>query len=114
MIKNSLSFIAKNNNNFIKVELDSRIPENLIGDKLRLSQIIMNLVSNALKFTKNGEVCINANLVKIEGKQHFIEFQIKDDGVGIAAADQEKIFEKFVQVGRKEMDYQGTGLACLS
>ncbi|MFV5686017.1 response regulator [Flavobacterium sp. GB2R13] len=110
MIKNSLSFIAKNNNNFIFVNIDPAIPEYLIGDKLRLSQIIINLVSNALKFTKNGEVFIDVNLSKVTDKMHFIEFKIKDTGVGIAVEDQEKIFEKFVQVGRKEVDYQGTGL----
>jgi signal transduction histidine kinase/CheY-like chemotaxis protein len=110
MIKNSLSFLAKNNNNFILVNIDPAVPEYLIGDKLRLSQIIMNLVSNALKFTNNGEVIINVNLEKIENKSHFIEFQIKDNGIGIASADQDKIFDKFVQVGRKETDYQGTGL----
>jgi len=68
------------------------------------------LVSNALKFTKNGEVIIMASLVKIEQDNYFIEFQIKDNGVGIAIADQGKVFDKFVQVGRKEEDYQGTGL----
>jgi signal transduction histidine kinase/CheY-like chemotaxis protein len=110
MIKNALSFIAKNNNNFIIVNIDPAIPEYLIGDKLRLSQIVINLVSNALKFTKNGEVFIDVNLVKVTDKSHFIEFKIKDNGVGIAIEDQDKIFEKFVQVGRKEVDYQGTGL----
>ena len=110
MIRNSLSFIAKNHNNKINVVIDPLIPEYLIGDKLRFSQIIINLVSNALKFTNNGEVNIKADLVKIESKAHFIEFNIQDNGVGIAKEDQEKIFEKFVQIGRKEIDYQGTGL----
>lgn len=110
MIKNSLSFLSRKNNNQILVNIDSDIPQNLISDKLRLGQILMNLVSNALKFTKNGEVIIMANLVKIEQDTYFIEFQIKDNGVGIAIADQGKVFDKFVQVGRKEEDYQGTGL----
>ena len=110
MIKNSLAFIAQSRNDKLSVEIDPKIPEFLIGDKLRLAQILMNLVSNALKFTKDGEVLISANLIKVEGKAHFIEFKIKDNGVGIAAADQDKIFEKFVQVGIKENDYQGTGL----
>jgi signal transduction histidine kinase len=110
MIKNSLLFLAKNNNNTIVLNVGSTIPENLIGDKLRLSQILINLVGNALKFTTNGEVLIEANLVKVTSKFHFIEFKIKDNGVGIAIEDQDKIFEKFVQVGRKEDDYQGTGL----
>lgn len=110
MIKNSLSFIAKNHSNSINVNIDPKIPEYLIGDKLRFSQILINLVSNALKFTKNGDININANLIKIENRLHYIEFKIEDNGVGIAEEDQEKIFEKFVQIGRKEIDYQGTGL----
>ncbi|MDI6050120.1 response regulator [Flavobacterium sp. XS2P24] len=110
MVKSSLSFIAKTNDNVVHVNVDPNIPEYLIGDKLRLSQIIMNLVSNALKFTKKGEVSINVNLVRVEGKSHFLEFKIQDNGIGIHATDQEKIFDKFVQVSRKDTDYQGTGL----
>ncbi len=110
LVKNALSFISQSHKNIIRVKIDSAIPEYLIGDKLRLAQILMNLVSNALKFTKNGEVIISANLVKVENNLHHIEFQISDNGVGIEAADQEKIFEKFVQLGRNDNDYQGTGL----
>ncbi|OIV39565.1 hybrid sensor histidine kinase/response regulator [Flavobacterium johnsoniae] len=110
MIKNSLSFLSQKNNNKISVEIDEYIPEYLIGDKLRLAQILMNLVSNALKFTKDGEVEIIVKLDRIEGKFYYLDFLIKDNGVGIAAVDQNKIFEKFVQVGRKDEDYQGTGL----
>jgi signal transduction histidine kinase/CheY-like chemotaxis protein len=110
MIKSSLSFLTKTNDNVLHVNIDPSIPEYLIGDKLRLSQIIMNLVSNALKFTKKGEVSINVNLVRIEDKVHFLEFIIKDNGIGIHATDQENIFDKFVQVSRQETDYQGTGL----
>lgn len=110
MVKNSLSFISQSHNNKIKVKVDPTIPEYLIGDKLRLAQVIMNLMSNALKFTNNGEVIVSASLAKVEDKIHYIEFQISDNGVGIAESDQDKIFEKFVQVGRKENDYQGTGL----
>src|SRR5690606_13995765 len=58
MIKNSLSFLAKKNNNLILVEIDPNIPDSLLSDKLRLGQILMNLISNALKFTLNGEVVI--------------------------------------------------------
>ena len=110
MIKNSLSFLSQKNNNKIKINIDPCIPEYLIGDKLRLAQILMNLVSNALKFTKDGEVEIIVKLNKVEEKKYFLEFHIIDNGVGIAVVDQGKIFEKFVQVGRKEEDYQGTGL----
>lgn len=110
MIKNSLSFIAKKNNNQIFIDVDPLIPENLIGDKLRFAQILMNLVSNALKFTKNGKIEITAKQIAVKDEIHSIEFKIKDNGIGIDTIDQDKIFEKFVQVGRKELDYQGTGL----
>ena len=109
-IVESLDFIAKKNNNTLVTEIDSTIPEFLLGDKLRLSQIFINLVSNALKFTNNGEVKVVAKLNRIEGTLNYIDFKIIDNGVGIAKGDQEKIFEKFVQIERKESDYQGTGL----
>lgn len=109
-IADSLQFIAKKNNNKIAVVIDPSIPETLIGDKLRLSQVFMNLISNALKFTKFGEVTVIAELNREEGTKKFITFYVKDTGVGIAESDKEKIFEKFVQIERKEGDYQGTGL----
>jgi signal transduction histidine kinase/CheY-like chemotaxis protein len=110
MIKKSLSFIAQKNNNKVFIEIDPIIPADLIGDKLRFAQILMNLVSNALKFTKNGEVHLIAKQVKVHENIYTIEFSIKDNGIGIASIDKDKIFDKFVQVGRKEIDYQGTGL----
>ena len=110
LIKNSVEYIADKNNDKLTLEIDTAIPEFLIGDKLRLSQIIMNLISNALKFTKNGEVSITADLKKVEGQIYFIEFKIKDTGIGIAKEHQDKVFDKFVQIERKEEDYQGTGL----
>lgn len=109
-IKTSLSFLAQSNNNKVSIILDPKIPKYLIGDKLRLAQILMNLISNALKFTLDGEVFIIVNHSKIENEKHFLEFIIKDTGIGIASSDHEKVFDKFVQVKRKETDYQGTGL----
>lgn len=109
-IVDSLEFIAVKNNNRLIAEIDPNIPEFLIGDKLRLSQVFMNLVSNALKFTKDGVVRVSAEQERVEGTKHYIHFIVQDSGVGIAKEDQEKIFEKFVQIERKDGDYQGTGL----
>jgi signal transduction histidine kinase/CheY-like chemotaxis protein len=109
-ITNSVQYIAKNNHNELVVNIDGNIPKLLIGDKLRLSQIIMNLTSNALKFTKNGTVVVAVQLIKEINNFYYIEFKVSDNGVGIAAADQDKIFDMFVQVSRKDDDYQGTGL----
>lgn len=110
MVSNSLSFIANRNSNKVVTIIDQSIPDYLVGDKLRLSQILMNLVSNALKFTQNGEVRIKANLEKREGTFCFVKFEVEDTGVGIAEKDLSKIFDKFVQIDRKEDDYQGAGL----
>lgn len=109
-IKDSLQFIANRNKNILVTEIDTDIPEFLIGDKLRLGQILMNLISNALKFTTAGEVKITAELAGQEGSTLFVLFKIIDTGIGISPEDQQKIFEKFVQIERKEDDYQGTGL----
>ncbi len=109
-IKDSLQFIANKNNNKLSTEIDTDLPEFFIGDKLRLSQILMNLISNALKFTSAGEVRISAELVRKEGSMMYVLFKISDNGIGVSPEDQEKIFDKFVQIERKEDDYQGTGL----
>lgn len=110
MVSKSLSYMAERNSNVIKTKIDPNIPEVLVGDKLRLSQILMNLVSNALKFTNNGEVLIEINLAQSIDSRSFVAFIIKDTGIGIAPKDLDKIFDKFVQIDRKEDDYQGTGL----
>lgn len=109
-IANSLQFIAIKNSNKVTIKISKDISEIVFGDKLRLSQVFMNLISNALKFTKNGQITISANLARLNETQQFVTFCIQDTGVGIANSDQEAIFEKFVQIERNEDDYQGTGL----
>lgn len=109
-VKEALQFIAIKNRNKVMIDVDIEIPEYLIGDKLRLSQILVNLTSNALKFTQNGVIKLAAALEKKEGNIYYIKFEIVDNGCGIAVENQNKIFEKFVQIDRKEGDYQGTGL----
>lgn len=110
MVSKSLSYMADRNSNTIETVIDEKIPEVLVGDKLRLSQILMNLVSNGLKFTTNGVVSIQALLVATNDTKTSVAFKISDTGIGIPAADLDKIFDKFVQIDRKEDDYQGTGL----
>lgn len=109
-IANSLQFIADKNGNAIYVEVANDIPENVVGDELRLSQILINLISNALKFTKNGQVRISAKKLERGDDYCRIRFTVSDNGVGIPQKDQLRVFERFVQIDRKEGDYQGTGL----
>ena len=64
VIKDSLYFLAVKNNNQIFIDVDNSIPEVLVGDKIRLSQIFINLMSNSLKFTENGKVVVKADLIE--------------------------------------------------
>jgi CheY-like chemotaxis protein/anti-sigma regulatory factor (Ser/Thr protein kinase) len=70
----------------------------------------MNLISNSLKFTEEGRVSIIANLIEKDSDSCFIHFEVIDNGIGISKEDHEKIFEQFVQIERRDDDYQGTGL----
>jgi signal transduction histidine kinase len=110
-IQNSLKEIAANNNNDFKVNLDGKIPENLVGDPTKLSQIFINLINNALKFTKNGKVTIVAKLLSIDNDKSRIHFEIIDTGIGIPQDKLETVFESFSQ-GSIEINrtYGGTGL----
>ena len=106
----SLQFLAQKENNSIILEYDAAIPKNIIGDKNRFSQVIMNLVSNAIKYTKNGKIIVKANLIKTELNRCFIQFEVIDNGIGISKENQEKIFEKFFQIERTGGVYEGTGV----
>lgn len=109
-IKNSFYTQCLKTKNKIKIELDSNLPEIVIGDRLRFSQILMNLLSNSLKFTTEGEVIVRAKVVDFKDKSIQIQFEVTDTGIGIAEENQAKIFDEFVQIERREEDYQGTGL----
>ncbi|MCL4481934.1 MAG: ATP-binding protein, partial [Bacteroidetes bacterium] len=92
-------------------EYDDNIPAVLLGDPVRLHQIILNLVSNAVKFTNKGKITVSVNLLKEDDKQATIEFTVKDTGIGISETKIEKIFENFQQAssGTSRL-YGGTGL----
>ena len=106
----SLQFLANKNNNEIICKIDEKIPKLIIGDRLHLSQILINLISNSIKFTTNGTIKICADLIKTEGKFNYIRFEVSDNGIGIDEKDQYKIFDSFVQLSSEKSDYQGTGL----
>ncbi len=93
------------------LDYDPTIPKKLMGDPIKLSQIFMNLVGNALKFTKNGKVEVIAKMLKKEEDQVKVYFEVRDNGIGISEAQQKTIFESFeqgsIQINR---EYGGTGL----
>ena len=110
-IQNSLKELASANNNNFSLEIDLDIPDYLIGDPTKLSQILMNLINNALKFTQDGEVTVITKLIALEDKKASIYFEVKDSGIGIPEDKLETVFDSFSQgsvgINRK---YGGTGL----
>lgn len=110
-IKNSMTEIAANNNNRFVLEIEDQVPEMLLGDPTKLSQIFINLINNALKFTKNGEVKVVVKLIETGDDYSRINFAVSDTGIGIPEDKQETIFESFsqgsIEINRK---YGGTGL----
>ena len=92
-------------------EYDHNIPEVLVGDPVRLHQIILNLVSNAVKFTSRGRITVSVQMLSEDPEKATIEFAVSDTGIGISPDKIEKIFENFQQAssGTSRL-YGGTGL----
>ena len=107
----SLQQNANEKNTELILDYDNKIPKKLLGDPIKLSQIFMNLVGNALKFTKNGKVEVIAKMLKKEEDQVKLYFEVRDNGIGISEDQQKNIFESFeqgsIQINR---EYGGTGL----
>jgi CheY-like chemotaxis protein len=106
----SFEFTRLQNKNTIHLELCQEANSNLVGDKVRLSQILMNLVGNAMKFTERGDIWIKTKLIESSEKTAKIYFEIRDNGSGISKHNQELIFEEFSQLQSANYNYQGTGL----
>ena len=110
-LHNSLKELALVNNNTLTLHIDPTIPEYLIGDPTKLSQIILNLINNALKFTKDGLITVIIKVNKIENDKKSIYFEITDTGIGIPESKLSTVFDSFsqgsIEVNRK---YGGTGL----
>lgn len=93
------------------VFVDPKCPSFLVGDESRLQQILVNLISNAIKFTQSGKVSIRVTPVKQQEKNATIQFEIEDTGIGISSEKLEHIFERFSQADDSiAHQYGGTGL----
>lgn len=92
-------------------EYDSRIPDVLIGDPVRLHQIMMNLMSNAIKFTSQGQITVSIRLLSEDKQKATIEFVVTDTGIGIPGDKMDHIFDNFQQASSETSRlYGGTGL----
>lgn len=106
-----LNVKAKNRNLYLRTEIDEPVPETLKGDAVRLTQILLNLISNALKFTHQGGVTVNLGIEEKKGETYYIRFIISDTGIGISPEKQKTIFERFQQAQPETTRrYGGTGL----
>jgi PAS domain S-box-containing protein len=92
-------------------EVDRQVPDALIGDPTRLSQILNNLVSNAIKFTDQGEVAVKLSLRSRRDQQVTLDFEVRDSGIGIPEKSLDTIFESFTQASSDTTrKFGGTGL----
>jgi diguanylate cyclase (GGDEF)-like protein len=91
--------------------VEQNVPTALRGEPTRIRQVLTNLVSNAIKFTHEGEIAIKVRLAKPVGDRVLIRFEVKDTGVGIPEEARQRIFEPFAQVdGSTTRKYRGVGL----
>jgi len=95
----------------INLFISPEVPKIIKADRLRLNQVLVNLIGNAIKFTEEGTISLNVESTKLTSKYYRITFSVKDTGIGIPKEKREKIFEEFKQAsGEVTVKYGGTGL----
>jgi len=89
----------------------SGIPQFLVGDPLRLGQVLTNLVNNAVKFTERGEICVDADMLQHTGEKCQLRFSVRDTGIGMSKEQAAKLFQPFTQADMSTTrKHGGTGL----
>jgi len=102
---------ADKKGNTLSVKTDKKVPDTLIGDPYRLSQILTNLVNNAIKFTQKGTIEIRVESSNTDEKETELLFRVIDTGIGISEDGQKKLFKEFSQTeSSTSRKYGGTGL----
>lgn len=93
------------------IETDSALPNELVGDSLRIRQVLSNLVGNAIKFTESGRVGLQLKMLEVRQSMIRIRFSVSDSGIGISQEDQAKLFQPFSQADESiTRRFGGTGL----
>ena len=93
------------------IDIDPKIPRILIGDQLRIRQILINLLNNAVNFTHRGHIRLNVVWQKNDDKEGCLEVEVEDTGIGISEENMKKLFKAFGQIDtRKNRNVEGTGL----
>jgi CheY-like chemotaxis protein len=114
LVQNNMkAFISKANEKGIRLQLKSSndLPKGILGDQLRINQILNNLISNALKFTNKGNVIVSLQRQTLNDNQVEVLFSVSDSGIGIQAHQLAYIFDEFTQASNETTrNYGGTGL----
>jgi len=96
---------------FLSFAFDSNVPYTVLGDPTRLTQIIVNLVGNAIKFTKEGSISVFAKNLEEDASGYKVEFSVQDTGIGIPPDKLDQVFDRFTQAeSHTTRHYGGTGL----
>ena len=107
---NSFDYKLVETNNKVCISIDNYVPEHIMCDKIRLSQILINLIGNSIKFTTNGVINLRVKLLSLDTNNVGLSFEIEDSGVGIPKEKFDIIFDNFSQLENSNLNYQGTGL----
>ncbi len=114
VVQGALDLVSKNiaqNNLSIDLSIDSKIAEAYMGDPLRLSQVLTNILTNAVKFTSEGGLTITVRVLETKDNKSVVEFSVKDTGIGLTKEEQERLFKAFTQADNSiTRRYGGTGL----
>ena len=109
-ITSSFEYMRIQNKNRIHLHISEGIPKFILGNSVRLSQVLMNLIGNACKFTEDGDIYVIVETAEITATNTTIKFYIKDTGIGIPKNKLDCIFDEFSQADTIDYKYQGTGL----
>ncbi len=110
-VMETVNFKAQDKGLRLNFSLDENVPEYLIGDPVRLNQVLLNLINNAIKFTPKGEVSLTISILSKQDTDVELAFDIADTGIGIPEDKLEHIFERFAQASTDTTrNYGGTGL----
>ena len=110
-VYNVVSIKAKQNNVNLTICIEQDVPSKIIGDSLRLGQVLINLTSNAVKFTKDGDVTLHVSKKKNHAEEVTLTFSVEDTGIGMEEDEVKKLFHSYYQAnGSIAKEYGGTGL----
>jgi PAS domain S-box-containing protein len=110
-LHNLLTIVAQSKGLALSIDLANNVPAHLVGDSIRLRQVLTNLLGNAIKFTKQGSVTLSIKLLQHDDQKIRLLFAVTDTGIGIALEQQDKLFQPFSQVDNDfSRNFEGTGL----